>query len=286
MLGSGGQVGRALLASAAPERDVRGLSRAELDIASADAVETLRSALRETRADWIVNAAAYTQVDRAEDEPERARAINAQAVARLSRIASEYGARWLQLSTDFVFDGRASRAYRPGDAANPLSVYGASKRDGEIAALASSEHVVVRTSWVYAARGHNFVLTMLKLMRERQELRIVHDQTGSPTWATSLARALWGLMQAQVRGGIYHFCDEGVTTWFEFARAIQEEALARGLLSRAAELAPIPTSDYPTKARRPAFSALDCAATLAVPGVSSRPWRENLRVMLDELRAS
>jgi dTDP-4-dehydrorhamnose reductase len=185
-----------------------------------------------------------------------------------------------------VFDGRSSRAYLPGDPTHPLSVYGASKLGGERQALSGGHNVVLRTSWVYAAAGRNFALTMLRLMRERETVSVVCDQVGSPTWATSVARAIWGLIDVDAPAGIYHWADLGVGSWYDFAMAIQEEALARRLLVRAASVLPIPTSAYPTRAQRPAFSVLDTETTRALIKVPTYHWRHSLRMMLDELRTA
>lgn len=234
--------------------------------------------------DWIVNAAAFTAVDLAEERSVEAIAVNDTAVGVLSQAAGRAGCRLLHLSTDFVFDGRSSRAYLPSDATHPLNVYGVSKLGGERQALSGRNNIVLRTSWVYAAEGRNFVLTMLRLMRERGTVSVVCDQIGSPTWATSLARAIWGLIDVNAPTGIYHWTDLGVGSWYDFAMAIQEEALARGLLSRAITVVPIPTSAYPTRAQRPAFSSLNTEMTRALINVPSYHWRQSLRMMLDELR--
>jgi len=285
VLGAGGQVGRAVMRQAAVRGfDAIGRTHAELDITQAGSVQ---SAVADCGPDWVVNAAAYTAVDRAEQEPERAQALNATAVGHLAQAAARAGARLLHLSTDFVFDGAAAHPYRPSDAAHPLSVYGRSKRAGEEIALASdSRAVVLRTSWVYAAQGQNFVLTMLRLMRERPEVQVVSDQIGSPTFAGGLARAICELMQAAAAPGILHWSDLGVASWYDFAVAIQEEALVRALLSRAVPVRPIATPQYPTPARRPGFSVLDTSEARALVRTPGVHWRENLRVMLDELRAA
>jgi dTDP-4-dehydrorhamnose reductase len=285
VLGAAGQVGQAALRTAPPNHEVIAKTRADLDIANAAAVGR---AVAEARPDWIVNAGAYTAVDLAEDEPEKAAEINDLAAGVLAHAAAQSGSRLVQLSTDFVFDGTSSRAYLPSDEPHPLSVYGATKRDGETRVLGSAcAGIVLRTSWVYASAGRNFALTMLRLMREREQLRVVGDQIGAPTWATGLARAVWALIAADAASGIYHWTDLGVASWYDFAVAIQEEAVARGLLPRAVEIVPIATADYPTRARRPAFSVLDSSATRAL--ATSAPavhWRINLRTMLDELRAA
>jgi dTDP-4-dehydrorhamnose reductase len=284
LLGAGGQVGRAVTATAPRRHQVIAKTRAELDIADERTVQTL---LGETKPDWIVNAAAYTAVDLAEDQPAQAWAINDTAVGTLAYGAAGAGSRLMHLSTDFVFDGRSGRAYLPRDAPQPLGVYGASKLGGETRVLQSgADGIVLRTAWVYAAAGRNFVLTMLKLMRERDEVRVVGDQIGAPTWATGLARAIWALLDAGAPGGIYHWTDLGVASWYDFAVAVQEEALERSLLAKAARIVPISSAEYPTRARRPTFSVLDSFATRALVAAPAAHWRHNLRMMLDELRAA
>lgn len=274
--GATGQLGRALIATAPEGWAVEAADRAALDLADTAAIhaEILRR-----RPDLVINAAAYTAVDRAESEEALAQAINADAVGAMALALGETGGRLTHISTDFVFDGQSPRAYRPDDQRAPLSAYGRSKAAGEDAA--GDGALLVRTAWVYGAGGANFVRTMLRLMRERDEIRVVSDQIGSPTWATGLARTLWGLT-AQRATGIYHHSDAGVASWYDFAVAIQEEALALGLLGRAIPIHPITTSDYPTPAARPAFSLLDSAATRALLGDGWVHWRTNLRLMLEE----
>jgi dTDP-4-dehydrorhamnose reductase len=281
VLGGDGQVARAVAASVPKEHTVVVKTRAELDIGDEAA---LAAALEESGADWVVNGAAYTAVDRAESEPGLARAINDTAVGVIGRIAARSQIRVLHLSTDFVFDGASNRAYSPSDTPNPLSVYGATKLAGEQRLLElDGDALIVRTAWVYASAGRNFALTMLRLLRERDEVRVVADQIGTPSWAPGIAGALWGLMAAGARGGIYHWTDLGVASWYDFAAAIQDEALERGLLDRAVPVIPIATADYPTPAKRPAFSVLNSLVTRAVSGAPARHWRHNLRFMLDEL---
>jgi dTDP-4-dehydrorhamnose reductase len=282
VLGGGGQVASAVVAAAPAQHHVVAKSRAELDIGDERAVER---AFAETGAEWVVNAAAYTAVDLAEDQPAQAIAVNDTAVGVLAAATSKAGCRLLHLSTDFVFDGKSNRAYLPDDQTNPLSVYGVSKLGGERRVLndAGGAGIVLRTAWVYAAAGRNFVLTMLRLMREKEQVSVVCDQIGTPTWAAGIAAAIWGLMEAGAPGGVYHWTDLGVASWYDFAVAIQDEALARGLLSRAVPVTPIPSAAYPTRARRPAFSVLDTATTRALIKVPARHWRHNLRTMLDDL---
>ncbi len=282
VLGGGGQVASALVAAAPPRHQVAVRTHAELDIGDAAAVA---AAFAGSGADCVINAAAYTAVDLAEDQPARAIAVNDTAVGVLAAAASKAGCRLLHLSTDFVFDGSSNRAYLPTDPTNPLSVYGVSKLGGERRVLtAEGSGVVLRTAWVYAAAGRNFVLTMLRLMREKEQVSVVCDQIGTPTWAAGIAAAIWGLIEAGVPGGVYHWTDLGVASWYDFAVAIQDEALARGLLRRAVPITPILSAAYPTRARRPAFSVLDTAATRDMIDVPARHWRHNLRTMLDDVR--
>jgi dTDP-4-dehydrorhamnose reductase len=279
----GGQVATAVINGALRSHEVVRLGRDKLDITNGAGVT---AALAEIRPQWIVNAAAYTAVDRAEDEPAAAQAVNDIAVASLAQGALHHGCRLLHISTDFVFDGKSNRAYKPEDATNPLSVYGSTKLAGEHHVVATAAGIVLRTSWVYASGGKNFVLTMLKLMREREQLGVVCDQIGAPTWASSVAAAIWGLVAADAPGGTYHWSDLGVASWYDFAVAIQEEAMARGLLNRAANVLPIASAAYPTRATRPAFSLLDTSAARAALPIQARHWRHNLRTMLDELRTA
>jgi dTDP-4-dehydrorhamnose reductase len=282
VLGGGGQVASAVVAAAPANHQVVARTRAELDIG--DGIAVART-LSETRPEWVVNAAAYTAVDLAEDHRAEAIAVNDTAVGVLAAAASSTGCRLLHLSTDFVFDGMSNRAYLPADPPNPLSVYGASKLGGERRVLkGAGSGIVLRTAWVYAAAGRNFALTMLRLMREKEQVSVVCDQIGTPTWAAGIAAAIWGLVEADAAGGVYHWTDLGVASWYDFAVAIQDEALVRGLLRRAVPITPIPSRAYPTRARRPAFSVLDTEATRALVKVPARHWRHNLRTMLDELR--
>jgi dTDP-4-dehydrorhamnose reductase len=283
VLGGGGQIASAVAAAVPASHQVAARTRAELDIGDAAAVART---IAQTGAQWIINAAAYTAVDLAEDQRTQAIAANDTGVGVLAEASSAAGCRLLHLSTDFVFDGKSNRAYLPGDATNPLSVYGSSKLSGERHVLdGRGTGIVLRTAWVYAAAGRNFVLTMLRLMREKERLNVVCDQIGTPTWAAGIAAAIWGLIEADAAGGVYHWTDLGVASWYDFAVAIQDEALERGLLDRAVPLAPISSADYPTRARRPAFSVLDTGSTRALIKVPARHWRHNLRTMLDEIRA-
>ncbi len=280
--GAGGQLGQALCRTAPADMTVEARTSAQLDITDLEEVSAIVGQLRP---DVIINAAAYTAVDRAEEEREHAFAVNARGPAHLAQAAAGCGARLIQVSTDYVFDGNSARPYRPLDPCHPLGSYGAGKRSGEEAVMAAAGRwVIVRTSWLYAEAGNNFVRTMLRLMRERDALAVVADQIGSPTWARTLAQALWGVVAAPTLHGLYHWADLGVASWYDFAVAIQEEAVACGLLQRAIPIRPLRSEEYPTAARRPAYSVLDTADLrddLNLPGMH---WREALRAMLKETR--
>jgi len=256
-------------------------SRSDLDITDPAA---LQQSIAGQAIDWVINAAAYTAVDQAEDERDEAGLVNDTAVAHLSRATAAAGSRLLHFSTDFVFDGAASTPYGPESQPNPLSVYGATKLAGEghVRQLAGGG-IVLRTAWVYAAAGRNFLLTMLRLMRNGKNLRVVRDQVGTPTSANSVAAAAWALMEANAPGGIYHWTADGVASWYDFAVAIQEEALARGLLRQEVPVVPIRSSEYPTRAARPAYSVLDTDSTRTIVNLPPAHWRHGLRTVLDEL---
>jgi dTDP-4-dehydrorhamnose reductase len=277
--GAAGQLGRALVAAAPDLCECIAVDRSELDLADAAAI---RRTVARYSPDVVINAAAYTAVDRAESEEPLARAINANAVGTLAEALEEAGGRLVHVSTDYVFDGNSSQPYRPEDTRNPQSAYGRSKAAGEDAA--GPDAAIVRTAWVYDAGGANFVSTMLRLMRERDEVRVVADQIGAPTWTAGLAQALWRLALREA-SGVFHYSDAGVASWYDFAVAVQEEALARGLLDRSVPVVPIRTTDYPTPARRPAFSLLDSNAMRAELDLPPVHWRTNLRAALDQLAA-
>lgn len=280
--GAEGQVGRALRTTAPGGVEVLAANHAMLDLADTGAIDAF---VASHGADVVINAAAYTTVDRAEAEPALAAAVNATGAGALAAACARRGIRFVHLSTDFVFDGTASRPYRPEDPTAPLSVYGRTKRDGEDLARRHHPHcLVVRTAWVYASEGNNFVATMLRLMRAGKSLRVVGDQIGTPTYAPGLAAAMWRLVALKPEG-ILHYTDSGVASWYDFAVAIQEEALALGLLSAPVAIEPIATADYPTPARRPGFSVLDKAETNRLLGGAPAHWRVALRGMLKESSA-
>lgn len=277
--GGGGQLGQALAATAPAGVTLTAPARADLDITDEHDVASMVAAAKH---DLVINAAAWTAVDKAEAEEDAALLANATAVAHLAKAAAAVGARFVQVSTDYVFDGQACQPYRPDSPTAPVSAYGRTKLAGELAAATNHPApAIVRTAWVYGAKGNNFVKTMLRLMAERDEVRVVADQIGTPTHARSLAQAIWAL---QSHSGTFHWTDAGVASWYDFAQAIQDEALALGMLNRAVPVIPIATADFPTPARRPAWSVLDKTASWAVTG-PGRHWRHELIDCLKELKA-
>ena len=282
--GAHGQVGRSLLATVPEAVTAIGLSHAELDIGDAAAVHRVIAA---QRPQVILNAAAYTAVDRAETDSESARRVNALGPRHLAEAAAAQGARLLHLSTDFVFDGRSSTPYTPEAPTAPLGAYGRSKLEGEqaVRALLPQASVVLRTAWVYAAQGRNFLLTMLRLMAEQHQVRVVCDQIGTPTAASSVAEVLWALTARPEISGVHHFTDAGTASWYDFAMAICEEATRLGLLPPGVTVTPIRSAEYPSAARRPAYSVLDCSTLLAALPVPQRHWRDTLRETLRSLQS-
>lgn len=280
--GASGQAGSELQRTAPASAELVCFDSSRLDITDR---EQVLAVVGEVAPQLIINAAAYTAVDKAESEREQAYAVNATGVGHLATAAAADGVRLIHISTDFVFDGSKSSPYQPGDPTGPQGVYGASKLEGErlVAEQSDGQALIVRTAWLYSASGHNFVNTMLRLMRERDELGVVADQAGTPTWARTLASAIWAAANKPELSGIYHWSDAGVATWYDFAVAIQEEGLARGLLDRPTSIRPIRTEDYPTPACRPAYSVLDSSATCADFQIREEHWRVCLRQMMEEL---
>jgi dTDP-4-dehydrorhamnose reductase len=234
---------------------------------------------------WIVNCSAYTAVDRAEDEPEQAFRINAEGVRNLAWVAHQKGARFLHISTDYVFDGRKEGAYLETDTPKPSGIYGRSKLQGELYIRENiNSHIILRTAWLYGPDGNNFVRTMLRLFQERDEVRVVADQWGSPTLAGDLADTIMQIITREtIQYGTFHFTNEGRTNWFEFATLIQELAKKHHLLDREVRLLPITTEQYPTKALRPANSYLSKEKVKAVFGIPVRPWQEALESFMNGL---
>jgi dTDP-4-dehydrorhamnose reductase len=303
LLGADGQLGFELRCTLAPLGALAcatrrgelapGLACERVDLAQPDSVA---AALERVRPALIVNAAAYTAVDRAEDEPALAMRVNAEAVGEMGQWAAAHDAAVLHYSTDYVFDGAATAPYREDDATTPLGAYGRSKLAGEEALQGSGcAHLILRTAWVYAARGHNFLLSMLRLAREREELRVVADQYGAPTPAALIAAASAAILAQwlsldkgtrRAQGGTYHLTSAGHCTWHDFADAIVERAHAMGLLPKRTPVRAIATADYPTRAVRPRWSVLDCGRAQQAFGLALPPWQQGLDNVLADLAAA
>ena len=273
--GANGQVGRELRNSAPQNVEVMALEHGRLDITDRKAVLEF---VTHNKPDLIINAAAYTAVDQAEHEPETAFIINRDGAAHLAEGATKIGSRLIHISTDFVFDGKKSSPYLPEDVPNPISVYGASKLAGECAVndITEGRALVLRTAWVYSKYGNNFVNTMLRLFKERDEVRVISDQVGTPTHAGGLARTLWKLSDLQEVRGIYHWTDAGVASWYDFSEAILHAACVNNVSLRTQAIIPISSSDYPLPAKRPAYSVMDKAKTVHLVG-GHEHWAKRLK---------
>jgi len=280
--GKGGQLASELIETAPALVCLRAYSSIDLDITDRVAVEKIIAA---EAPNIVINAAAYTAVDKAESDSETAYLVNEVGARNIAEACKAGGARLLHVSTDFVFDGAKTKPYSTHDTPNPLNVYGASKLAGDkaVVSVLPEASLIVRTAWVYSAAGNNFVKSMLRLMAEKPELGIVYDQVGTPTWAKGLAQWLWGMAERPEATGVYHWTDAGVASWYDFAVAIQELALEKGLLNSAISILPIRASQYPTPAIRPAFSVIDKASAEEVSGIQTIHWRKQLSAMLDEL---
>jgi len=284
--GSSGQLGFELVRQAeARGMGVRGLRRQEMDITDSSAVNSRVNAIQP---DLVINAAAYTAVDRAESETAKAYAVNRDGVVNLAEACKAIDAPLIHVSTDYVFDGSKAGPYNEKDAVGPASVYGASKLAGERALrMILNRHIILRTAWVYGVHGYNFVKTMLKLGRDRAEIRVVADQFGCPTAAADIAGAILDIANRIDAGngdswGIYHYCADGMTSWHGFATAIFTEAREYEAF-RVDRILPITTAEYPTPAQRPLNSALDCTKIRGSFGISPRPWQQSLRQVIREL---
>jgi len=235
--------------------------------------------------DWIVNCAAYTAVDKAEDDREICSLLNTDGAGNIAAAANKKRARLIHISTDYVFNGRGNRPYTEEDPTDPTGVYGLTKRDGELAVLENNPNsYIIRTAWLYGKHGNNFVHTMLKLMNERDQVKVVDDQKGSPTWAYDLAQTIIAFIcgkDAPIPYGIYHFTNEGQITWFDFARKIYEQGRAQGILTKDCEVKSCTSAEFPAKVTRPAYSVLDKSKIKRALGITIPPWDESLRKFLE-----
>jgi len=282
--GAGGQVGWELQRrmDSDPDIELFAYPRTELDITDYKAV---RQKLEDIKPDWVINAAAYTAVEKAEEDEAKAHQINAEAVGKLAEMVKELGIRLLHISTDYVFDGDSSSSYIPTDDTNPLNIYGKSKLFGELQVRHTLEDdaLVIRTGWVYSIHGHNFVKTMVKLMQERDSVSVIDDQVGSPTWANEFARVIAIAVKKDLRG-IYHWTDAGVASWYDFAHAIHGMARHLGYVNGKVSLKAISSEEYKTKAKRPRNTVMCKRSIREATGYRGHHWRDTLYKMMKELK--
>lgn len=283
LIGAKGQVGQELQVTLPQLGEVISIGREELDLTNSEKISQL---IREIHPDYLVNASAYTAVDKAETEPDLAYSINAIAPKIMAEAAEKIKAKFLHISTDYVFDGRKNTPYLETDLTNPLGVYGQSKLRGEEEIkTVNSQAIILRTAWVYGSYGKsNFVKTMLRLGKEREELKVVVDQVGSPTWAKDIATAITHLLiNVDNPAGIYNFTNSGVASWFDLTKAIFEEAKISGIPLKIQRVIPITTAEYPTPAVRPAYSVLSGQKISQQLGYIPTYWRDSLKAMLNQL---
>ena len=285
LVGAKGQLGNELISTLPKGIELFTYDVKALDICNKEQASTV---ITELKPDVIINAAAYTAVDKAESEREKAYQVNVTGAKNLAELANENNARLIQISTDFVFDGQATSPYQEDSPTNPISYYGETKLLAEkaIEQALPKQHIIIRTAWLYSTYGNNFVKTMLKLMQEKDELKVVSDQQGTPTYAKNLAQVIWQYCQNKDLTRIFHWSDAGEISWYDFALAIQEAAIQRNLLNKKIPIHPIPTTQYPTPAARPGYSVLDKSKISKALGIKPQPWRENLNQMLDKLKES
>lgn len=281
LTGASGQVGRELVYTCPNNIKLVALDKYSLDISNHDNVN---ETLNKYKPDLVINAAAYTSVEKAEMEKKFAYQINKNGVSNLALACKANNTKLIHYSTDYIFDGEKSYPYTIRDKPNPLNVYGQSKLDGEKEALKiiNENILIIRTSWIYSKHGNNFVNTMLKLMNENETIEVITDQTGTPTWARSIANITWEFIRHPALKGIFHFSNSGSTNWFEFAKAIQDEALKYNMLNKPAKIIPISTNDYPSKTKRPIYSVLDCEKTWETLNVTPDDWRIALANMMQD----
>lgn len=279
--GSNGQLGSELkeLAPLYPSFEFVFLTRNELPLNDNVAI---RKTVLDLQPAFVINCAAYTAVDKAESEKEEAFQVNALAVETMAKACAEIGAKFIHISTDYVFDGKQQSLLKEDDAVSPINVYGETKLAGEQKALAvNPQSVIIRTSWVYSFYGKNFVKTMIRLMTEKDRISVVNDQSGSPTYAADLAKAILQIVSsAQWHPGIFHFSNEGVITWFDFAKEIGRQ------LQTTCDIQPTTTDNFPTPAKRPAYSAMDKSKIQQFYGIDLKPWQASLHECMTRLKAN
>jgi len=282
LLGSNGQLGWELTRTCPKNITLTTRDYPEVDFGS---TRSISQCITAARPDCIINAAAYTPVDKAEQEKELAYRINHQAVLEIAELCRQNKIFLAHISTDFIFNGQNFKPYQPDDTPDPKSVYGKSKLKGEQAVrkILDDQALIIRTAWLYSSHGNNFVKTMLTLMKEKPGLNVIDEQIGTPTWANGLALAIWTALEKNLTG-TFHWTDAGVASWYDFAMAIQEEGIKAGLLDKSIPILPVPTLQYPTPAKRPMYSVLDKTSFWQATNINPVHWRVQLRSMLRELK--
>jgi dTDP-4-dehydrorhamnose reductase len=282
LLGSNGQLGWELKQSVPKHINLTCCDFPKVDFLSSDSIN---QCILSSVPDCIINAAAYTAVDKAEEEKSLAFRINHKAVVEIAALCQKNNIFFVHISTDFIFNGKGHHPYKPIDNPDPVSIYGLSKLKGEQAILETlkSNYLIIRTAWLYSAHGANFVKTMLNLMKDKKDLTVIDEQIGSPTWANGLAQSIWLALEKKI-SGIHHWTDAGIASWYDFAVAIQEEALQADLLKKPVIITPVPTSHYPTPAQRPNYGVLDKTSFWKLLNIPPIHWRNQLRSMLKELK--
>ncbi|RYZ29864.1 MAG: dTDP-4-dehydrorhamnose reductase [Chitinophagaceae bacterium] len=279
--GSNGQLGSELkeLASLYPDFEFAFLTRDELPLGI---ISTIANTITAYNPQYVINCAAYTAVDKAESEREETFKVNAESVGEMARICAEIGAKFIHISTDYVFDGNRKSPLKEDDSVSPINVYGESKLAGEEAALKNNPHtIIIRTSWVYSFYGKNFVKTMMRLMAEKDSISVVNDQWGSPTYAADLAKAILKIIESgNGHSGIFHFSNDGIITWFEFAKEIGAQ------LQTSCTIQPTTTANFPTPAKRPFYSVMDKSKISQLYSITPRPWKESLQECLQKLKSN
>ncbi|MNK29998.1 dTDP-4-dehydrorhamnose reductase [compost metagenome] len=280
VIGAGGQLGQCIK-KIVVQRDIDQVVFPEEGAANILNVTDLSKLFSQENPNYVINCAAYTAVDKAEDEADIAKAVNEIGAKNLAELCKQYHATLIHISTDFVFEGNEIKLLKEDDVANPISVYGVTKLDGELAIVKElDQHIIIRTSWLYSEFANNFVKTMLKLGADRDELNIIADQIGTPTYAIDLANTIFDIIQnTEKKYGIYHFSNEGVTSWYDFAKAIFDYSRTE------VKVNPIPTSAYPTKAKRPHFSVMDKSKIKADYNIQVPYWLDSLKICIDALKS-
>lgn len=283
LTGANGQLGNCIKAICPLNYELINTDRQQLDITDILAIEAI---INKYKPDVIINSAAYTAVDRAEDEPTLANQINVIGPQNLAIVAKKYNIKLIHISTDYVFDGNQNIPYIENDVTNPINVYGKTKRDGEITVLNNyPSSIIIRTSWVFSEYGNNFVKTMLKLSKIRTELSVINDQIGNPTYAGDIALTIFDILEKNIPGGIYHYCGDQSVSWYEFAKRIFdiEQQLNSTIKKSPVNVSPILTKDYPTKACRPLYSVLDMQKINLLTGISGSDWNKALRHVIPRI---